>query len=59
MINQYLLEPFSRSYRSLHDHRPVDEVVRPNTRLRARLGLRLVELGTSLIGDQPSTARAA
>jgi hypothetical protein len=57
MINQYLIEPFARSYRSFdtHNHAITDEVVRST--LRQRVGLRLIHLGETISG--PTDERAA
>ncbi len=59
MINQYLLEPFSASYRTFDDsgHAITDEVVR--TTFRERVGARLIHLGQQISGPVTDPRMAA
>jgi hypothetical protein len=60
MINQHLIEPFARSYRSFDGggHTITDEVVLRPT-LRQRFGLRLIDLGHHLTGPADESRLAA
>lgn len=61
MINNYILEPFSRAYHPIDelDHHVTDEIVDNRHGLRHRVGLRLISIGEHLSNPQPETNLAA
>jgi hypothetical protein len=54
MLNTYLLEPFSNTYRVIpvEDHRIADEILLNRPTLRQRVGLRLIHIGHQLRGPE-------
>jgi hypothetical protein len=59
MLNAYLLEPFSSTYRHIpiDDHHIADEILIRRPTLRQRVGLRLIHIGHQLRG--PDSERLA
>ena len=54
MLNTYLLEPFSNTYRAtpVDEHHIADEILLNRPSLRQRVGLRLIHLGHQLRGPE-------